>query len=136
MVTHSSILAWRIPWTEEPGACGVVESDTTGQLTLQHQCRLHSCRSPVNPKKKTSCWYRSKMGLFGNSKALQLEKEKAADKANKQRRGMLFYRQKGGSWRGCFEQKSTHSNILAWKIPWTKEPGRLQSMGSKRLRHD
>ena len=80
MVTHSSILAWRIPWTEEPGACGVVESDTTGQLTLQHQCRLHSCRSPVNPKKKTSCWYRSKMGLFGNSKALQLEKKKLQTK--------------------------------------------------------
>ena len=30
MATHSSILAWRIPWTEEPGA----ESDTTEQLTL------------------------------------------------------------------------------------------------------
>ena len=26
--------------------------------------------------------------------------------------------------------------ILAWKIPWTKEPGRLQSMGSQRVRHD
>ena len=25
---------------------------------------------------------------------------------------------------------TTHSNILAWRIPWTKEPGRLQSMGS------
>ena len=30
----------------------------------------------------------------------------------------------------------THSNILAWKIPWTEEPGRLQSMGSQRVRHD
>ena len=29
-----------------------------------------------------------------------------------------------------------HSSILAWKIPWTEEPGRLQSMGSLRLRHD
>ena len=27
-----------------------------------------------------------------------------------------------------------HSNILAWKIPWTQEPGRLQSMGSQRVR--
>ena len=31
---------------------------------------------------------------------------------------------------------ATHSNILAWKIPWTEEPGRLQSMGSQRIRHD
>ena len=29
-----------------------------------------------------------------------------------------------------------HSNTLAWKIPWTEEPGRLQSMGSQRVRHD
>ena len=30
----------------------------------------------------------------------------------------------------------THSSILAWKIPWTEEPGRLQSMESQRVRHD
>ena len=28
-----------------------------------------------------------------------------------------------------------HSNILAWKIPWTEEPGGLKSMGSQRVRH-
>ena len=27
------------------------------------------------------------------------------------------------------KEKATHSSILAWKIPWTEEPGRLQSMG-------
>ena len=30
------------------------------------------------------------------------------------------------------EEKATHSSILAWKIPWTEEPGRLPSMGSQR----
>ena len=29
-----------------------------------------------------------------------------------------------------------HSSTIAWKIPWTEEPGRLQSMGSQRVRHD
>ena len=29
-----------------------------------------------------------------------------------------------------------HSSTLAWRIPWTEEPGRLQSMGSQRVRHD
>ena len=29
-----------------------------------------------------------------------------------------------------------HSSTLAWKIPWTEDPGRLQSMGSLRVRHD
>ena len=31
---------------------------------------------------------------------------------------------------------ATHSSILAWRILWTEEPGRLQSMGSQRVRHD
>jgi len=30
----------------------------------------------------------------------------------------------------------THSSILAWKIPWMEEPGRLESMGSQRVGHD
>ena len=34
------------------------------------------------------------------------------------------------------KEMATHSNTLAWKIPWTEEPGRLPSMGSKRVRHD
>ena len=34
------------------------------------------------------------------------------------------------------EEMTTHCSILAWKIPWTEEPGRLQSMGSRRVRHD
>ena len=33
-------------------------------------------------------------------------------------------------------EMATHSRILAWEIPWTKEPGRLQSMGSQRVGHD
>ena len=31
---------------------------------------------------------------------------------------------------------ATHSSILAWKIPWTEEPGRLQFVGSQRVGHD
>ena len=31
--------------------------------------------------------------------------------------------------------KATHSSILVWRIPWTEEPGGLQSMGSQRVRH-
>ena len=34
------------------------------------------------------------------------------------------------------KRMATHSNILAWRIPWTEEPGRLQSMGSQRVSHD
>ena len=42
-----------------------------------------------------------------------------------------------GSIPGLLEKEmAIHSNTLAWKIPWTEEPGRLQSMGSQRVRHD
>ena len=33
------------------------------------------------------------------------------------------------------KEMATHSSILAWRIPYTEEPGRLQSMGSQRVRH-
>ena len=34
------------------------------------------------------------------------------------------------------EEMATHSSILAWKVPWTEEPGGLQFIGSQRVRHD
>ena len=34
------------------------------------------------------------------------------------------------------KEMAAHSSILAWKIPWTAEPGKLPSMGSQRVRHD
>ena len=34
------------------------------------------------------------------------------------------------------EGMATHSSILVWRIPWTEEPGRLQSIGLQRVRHD
>ena len=40
-------------------------------------------------------------------------------------------------WKDALEKElATCSSILAWRIPWTEEPGRLQSMGSQRVSHD
>ena len=40
-------------------------------------------------------------------------------------------------WEDALEKEmATRSSILAWKIPWMDEPGRLQSVGSQRVRHD
>ena len=41
-----------------------------------------------------------------------------------------------GSQRRQEEEMATHSSILGWKIPWTEDPGGLQSMGSQRVEHD
>ena len=40
-------------------------------------------------------------------------------------------------WEVPLEKKmATHSSILAWEIPWTEEPGDIQSIGMQRVRHD
>ena len=36
----------------------------------------------------------------------------------------------------CAKEMAIHSSILAWRIPWTEKPSRLQSMGSQRVGHD
>ena len=41
-----------------------------------------------------------------------------------------------GSGKSQEEGMATHSSVLAWRIPWTEDPGGLQSMGSQRVRHD
>ena len=47
------------------------------------------------------------------------------------RRGLLL-----GLGRSLEEGMAAHSSILAWRIPWTEEPGRLQSIVSQRVRHN
>ena len=40
-------------------------------------------------------------------------------------------------WEDCLEKgMATHSSILAWRIPWTEEPGGLQPLGSQRVGHN
>ena len=41
-----------------------------------------------------------------------------------------------GSGRSLEKETATHSSILAWEMPWTEEPGGLQSMGSQRVGHN
>ena len=55
--------------------------------------------------------------------------------------GVVWYlKREEGNWDGdfarFFPEMATHSSILAWKIPWMEEPGRLQSMGSQKVGQD
>ena len=81
--TLSSILAWRIPWTEKLGRLQSMGMQRVGHLKPN----------------LTQVWSQ------GQEDPL--------------RKGM-----------------ATHSNVLAWRIPWTEEPGGLQSMELQRVRHD
>ena len=48
-----------------------------------------------------------------------------------------FTRVRSLGWEDPLEKEmAVHSRTIAWKIPWTEEPGRLQSMGSQRVGHD
>ena len=50
---------------------------------------------------------------------------------------MLETQAQSQGWEDPLEKRmATHSSILAWEIPWTEEPGGLQSMGSQRVRHN
>ena len=77
MATHSSILAWKIPLTEEPGGLHPM-----GLQTIRHDWVTEQQQLP-------------RLTLVSPKKAM-----------------------------------APHSSTLAWKIPWTEEPGRLPSMGS------
>ena len=106
MATHSGILAWRSPWTEEPSSLQStgpqrVEQDLA--TTTNHHYILVAPLVAQTVKRlpvMQETWVRS----LGQEDAL--EKEIA-----------------------------THSSILAWKIPWMEESGRLQSLGSQRVGH-
>ena len=51
--------------------------------------------------------------------------------------GMQETRVQSLGWEDSLEKEmATHSSTLAWRIPWTEEPGGLQSMGSQRVGHD
>ena len=93
MAIHSSILAWRIPWTEKPSRLQSMGSQRVGydlgtKLTSLVAQRLKHLPGMQEPRVRSP------------GQEDPLEKEMA-----------------------------THSSILAWRIPWTEKPSRLQSMG-------
>ena len=107
MATHSSTLAWRIPWREEPGRLLSMGSQRVGHDSATS---LHFTRLP--------------RGFPGGSVVKKLP-------ANKGELGSI-----PASGKSLEKEVATHSSILAWKIPWTVEPGRLLSMGSQRVGYD
>ena len=99
MAIHSSTLAWKIPWTDEPDRLQSMVAKSWTQLSkLNYKSFFFS---PLENCVRFRVWVQS-LGWED-----PLEKEMAI-----------------------------HSRTIAWKIPWTEEPGRLQSTGSQRVRHD
>ena len=127
MVPHSRTLAWKIPWTEEPGGLQSMGSRRVRQTERLHfhfslSCTGEGNGNPLqcsfleNPRDR-GAWWAAVHGVAKSQTRLNdftitfhfhaLEKEMAA-----------------------------HSSVFAWRIPGMGEPGGLPSMGSHRVGHD
>ena len=122
MATHSSILAWRIPQTEELGRLQSIGSERVGlfvgatdTFTFMMVMRL--------PTDLT-------VPAHSTQRALWLSTESQGGAATV--RIWHFYFLMSDSEKAM----APHSRTLAWKILWTEKPGRLQSVGSLRVGHD
>ena len=90
--------------------------------------------------KQIDTWYRmAKMpyNIVDNSKASTSDWTSLVAQMVKYLPTMWETRVQSLGWEDLLEKEmATHSSILAWKIPWTEKPGRLQSMGSQRVGHN
>ena len=109
MATHSNIFAWRILRTEEPGRLQSIGSQSRTRLKqlsmAGHIVDLQAFLVAQWFKKKSACQCR-------RHKETRVQSMGQEDPLE--------------------EDMATHSRILAWEIPWTEEPGGLQSMMSQK----
>ena len=108
MATHSSVLAWRIPGTGEPGGL-----PSMGLHRVGHD--WSDLAAAADCQKQLIKFFPLLMNFTGvyALEVLDNARNEHPEKA-----------------------MAPHSSTLAWKIPWLEEPGRLQYMGSLRVRHD
>jgi len=127
MAPYSSTLAWKIPWTEEPGRLQSMGSLRVGTERLHFHFSLScigegngnplQCSCLENPRDE-GAWWAAVSGVAQNRTQLK--------------------RLSSSSSSVCVLEKemATYSSVLAWRIPGTREPGGLPSLGSHRVRHD
>ena len=80
-------------------------------------------------------WGKTKVE-FGDVHLGHQTMEKTKDTGSPWREKTMFGRDHEDGFSGAPSAMAPHSSTLAWKISWTEEPGRLQSIGSLRVRHD
>ena len=108
MAPHSSTLAWKIPWTEEPGGLQSMGSQLSDFTFTFH---FHALEKEMATHSSVLAWRIPGTAEPG---------------------GLLSM----GSHRVRHDWSDLAAAALAWKIPWMEEPGRLQSMGFLRVGHD
>ena len=104
---------------------------------------INSRSLAVTAQNKDHCWFIQSITSSWSKRKLQnvhqsmFSQEKWVAKAEKNLPAMWEMWVWSLGWENPLEKgMATHSSILAWKIPWTEEPGGLQFMGSQRVRHN
>ena len=116
MATHSSVLAWGIPGMAEPVELfQILKADAVKVLHSMCQQMWKTQQWPQDWKR----WVFIPIPKKGNAKECPNYRTIALISHTRTEKAM-----------------APHSNSLAWKIPWTEEPGGLQSTGLLRVRHD
>ena len=116
MATHSSTLAWKIPWTEEHGRL-----QSMGSLRVGHN--WETLLSLFTFMHWTRKWQPTPVFL---------PLETPVSKSWTQLRNFTFT----FHFHALEKEMATHSSVLAWRVPGTGEPGGLPSIGLHRIRHD
>ena len=131
MAPHSSTLAWKIPWTEEPGRL-----QSMGSLRVRHDWMTSLWLFTFMHWRRQ--WQPTPVFLPGES---QGQGEPGGLPSMGLHRVGHDWSDLAAAYIHMYihileKAMAPYSSILAWKIPWMEEPGRLQSMGSQRVRHD
>ena len=146
MATHSSVLAWKIPGTGEPGGL-----PSMGSHRVVHDWSdLAAAAAAAVVQKVTQSFTQLILNIlhvwgltfrFGHnmlshimvraSQVTLVVKNPPANEGDIRDVGSIL-----GSGRSSGRGHGNRTSILAWRIPWTEEPGRLQSIGLQRVGHD
>ena len=121
MATHPSTLAWKIPWTEDPGG-----PQSMGSLRVGHDWATDLIWSDLIDSYIRIYIYIS----LSRFHVLAIVNRAAVNMSVH-----MFFWIMVVSANPAEKAMAPHPSTLAWKIAWTEEPGRLQSMGSLGVRH-
>ena len=158
--------AWKTPWTEEPGGLQSMGSLRVGHdwaTSLSLSCIGEGNGNPLqrscleNPR-NGGAWWAAVYGVAQSQTRLKRLSRSSSSTIYEKLGSVLRFewwqtslvaqtvnasaysadtQVQSLGWEDPLEKEmATHSSTLAWKIPWTEEPGRLQPMGLQRVRHD
>ena len=142
IATHSSVLAWRIPGTGEAGGLPSMGSHRVGHdwSDLAAAAAVYTWASLVAQLvKNPPAMQETPVRFLGQEDPLKkgYSWPSLVAQTIKNTPAMQEIRILSLGWEDPLKKgTATYSSILAWRIPWTEEPGRLQSMESQRVGYD